>query len=381
MSRVVLFSNSLRVGGSERNVATYARCLPRYGYEPEVWVLHGGGEYESSLRAAGIPVRDLGRRRSYSPLFALRAARAVAKSDAELFHVFHSAALSYAVLAKRLFGWRGRLCFYVGSSSHDWTRKDRCYRPLIRGECDAWSANSPDSRDRFIAMGIERDRIDIIPNGHDPTLYVPQDDSSALREKLGIRTDDPVLFFCGRLIASKGVPTLIQATQRLVADHPRLKFLIAGDGPQRESLSNLVERMQLQNHVQFLGARDDIPQLLNMADAFVFASETEGLPNSVIEASLARLPIVAADIPGTAAVVRDDMEGLLVPPGDVAGFASAISRVLEDDKLRKRLSKAAYERAKNCFDVDASMRALCRFYDKALATDRSQLAPSDQLVA
>ncbi len=122
----------------------------------------------------------------------------------------------------------------------------------------------------------------------------------------------------------------------------------------------------MHDRVILTGRRSDIPELLRSADLFVFPSESEGLPNSIIEACLARLPIVACDVPGVTDVVENGRHAVLVPPRAPTELAAAIQRLLDDPSESARLATTAYEMAIDRFSIAGFMERIHRVYDDLL---------------
>ena len=118
----------------------------------------------------------------------------------------------------------------------------------------------------------------------------------------------------------------------------------------------------LESNFVFLGRRNDVPQLLACCDLSVLPSEAEGLPNSVLEAMAAGLPVVATCVGGSSEVIIDGVNGLLVPPGDGQALAEAILRILQDSTLARRLAQAGQQRVRTHFGFDRLIGELEKLY-------------------
>ena len=145
----------------------------------------------------------------------------------------------------------------------------------------------------------------------------------------------------GRLTAWKGVDRVIEAVEPL----GDTGLIVVGDGPERERLTHLANRPGLRDRVYFVGRApaEEVAGYLRQANVLVLNSSYEGLPHVALEAMAAGLPVVAANAGGTAEVVRHEVNGLLVPPGDTARLREAIRRMLDDGELRARLRRGAQE--------------------------------------
>jgi glycosyltransferase involved in cell wall biosynthesis len=150
--------------------------------------------------------------------------------------------------------------------------------------------------------------------------------------------------------------------------------LIAGDGPEREQLETEARQLGLASSVEFLGERNDIPDLIRSSDLFVLSTRSEGLPMSVLEAMAAGLPVVASEVGGIPELV-DAETGVLVPPEDPAALSTAVERLLADQGLRARLGAAGRARAEERFDLESWGRAHIRLYEREL--ERAGVIPVD----
>jgi phosphatidylinositol alpha-1,6-mannosyltransferase len=146
------------------------------------------------------------------------------------------------------------------------------------------------------------------------------------------------LMFCGRLVAKKGVGTLVRALPKVLRQYPNWRLLIAGDGPEREPLQRLAHKLGVCSRVEFKGRyrNDELPQMFAQADIAVFPFEPaaggdqEGLGLVTVEAMGCGLPVIAGDVPAVRDVVVDGKTGLLVPPRDSTALAQAIIRLIRD---------------------------------------------------
>ena len=364
--RVALFINTLTRGGTERNVTELCKHMNKERYQPEVWTLIGGGENEQVVRTAGVKVKCLNRRHTRSPAFALSAARSIATSDADLFHVFLPSIMIYVGLARMLFRARQPIVYSEATSTilSPWQHPVRSR--IIRSQCSGYAANSDASRAFLAGYGIPLETIQLIPNGHDIGRFHKPFDRSAVRAAIGVRSDERLAIFVGRLVDTKRVCDLIEATRLLRTAGSRLRVALIGDGPERPDLEAQVLRAGLSDIVQFMGMRHDVPELLRSADMFVFPSETEGLSNAVIEAALAGLPIVGCDIGGVRDVVEDGRQSLLVAPRDVRGFAAAMQRYLDDPGLARCHGEAARRRAEEAYAIENTLERLYSLYEQVL---------------
>lgn len=194
---------------------------------------------------------------------------------------------------------------------------------------------------------------------------------AALRASLGIPPKAPVLALIGRLVvAQKGQDLMIRAMTALLRRHPDAVLLLAGDGPDRQDLESLIRHLGLERAVHLLGRREDVAAILAASDVVVVPSVCEeGFGLVAVEGWAAGVPVVAFESGGIGEIVRHRQTGLLVPKGDVAGLADAISGLLEDRAEAARLARAG-QREVARFTVDRHVATLTAFYARIVADSR-----------
>ncbi len=195
-------------------------------------------------------------------------------------------------------------------------------RWLIRGairDAAALIAVSGALKQALVGLGAPSDKVTVLRNGVDTTLFRPPDDRVAARTALGLA--GPTLISVGLLIERKGHHRVIEA----MASLPGYALLIVGDGPERRHLTAMIERLGLVDRVRLLGARPhaELPALYGAADALVLASSREGWANVLLEAMACGTPVIASNIWGNPEVVRAPQAGLIIPSNSAEVIAAA----------------------------------------------------------
>jgi len=209
-----------------------------------------------------------------------------------------------------------------------------------------------------------RDKYTVIPTGMDLEPY-RKADGKALRAREGWQ-EDKVLVSTGRLAMEKNWPVLFKSMQKVYREHPDMRLVIIGNGPEKGTLQEQAAELGFAERVTFTGEIpfEEVPAYLKAADMFVFASVTETQGLVTMEAMAAGLPIVAVDGSGTRDIVEDGKQGFLVP-NDPDALAEAVNRLLDAPETMKKFRRSALKRAKN-FDMKNCAKQLLNVYKQAI---------------
>jgi colanic acid/amylovoran biosynthesis glycosyltransferase len=191
---------------------------------------------------------------------------------------------------------------------------------------------------------------------------------------------DPLRILCvGRLVATKGQRIVLEAVERLLRDGRRLQLTFVGDGPTRHDLEAFVRERNLAAAVHFAGIvnQDSIQSFYRDADLFVLASFAEGIPIVLMEAMAMEIPCIATCINGIPELIRNEVDGLLVPPSDVAGLAAVIARLADQPALRESLGQAGRLRVQQHYDLDRSADRLREVFRTRLEPARPEPTQPD----
>ena len=260
---------------------------------------------------------------------------------------------------------RGTPCKTL-STPHGWSVnagfKLQVYEALDRLSFLFMDAVVPLSRDLFDGLqslpGLKR-KLHLIENAVDLSeIDAPGETPDVLHR--WHEEGRAVIGYIGQLITRKRIDTLIEAFHAL--DIPNKQLCLIGDGPQRQELEALSERLGEGRNVAFLGFRGDRIDFLKGFDIFVLPSELEGIPRCLMEATAAGVAVIATDIPGCREVVNPGETGFLSPPGNSEELARQMSRLIVDHTLRARLARAGAERTRQRYSADALAGAYTELY-------------------
>jgi glycosyltransferase involved in cell wall biosynthesis len=263
------------------------------------------------------------------------------------------------------------------STAHGWTgdtRREQIYywadKRILR-KFKKVIAVSGQIRGELLRNKVKSSRIEVILNGIDPDRFRRDHGKDReARQSLGLPPDKIIIGSAGRLEPQKNFKLLINAVADLRKEYPALFLAISGDGSLRSVLQQLADQSGLNGACKFLGHKNGVIPLYSSLDLFVQSSIYEGTSNAVLEAMALEVPIVATDVGGTAELVRDGLDGILIPSGNKDALCAAIKRVLDDKESALCRAKAARARAETDLSFETRMGKLESVY-RNLVTDMS----------
>ncbi len=213
-------------------------------------------------------------------------------------------------------------------------------------------------RKQLIEKGVSPERVETI---YTPVLPAATDQRSSLREELGLSAKAVIVGCVAVMRANKGHRELIQSMTPLFAQRPHLHLVLVGSGePIFQEVSQLVQRLNLQDRVHLLGRREDISNLMAGFDLFCLPTRLEASGMVFLEAASARLPVVATAVGGVPEMLEDGRTGLLVKLDDVDSLQQALLKLIDNPALRKQMGQAGYDRIWNNLVSEFTPEALVR---------------------
>lgn len=377
--RVLEVLYSYRMGGSEILASRLARALAARGTEVATCSLHTEkGVISDELEDAGIACFSFDlehRSRLGKLLFPLQLFWYLKKNRFDVMHVHHIFVLRHCYRAARLAGIR-RIVVTEHSDhefrGHAGLRRDGHY---FGNRADVVTVIHGGMQRYFErTLGVSSGRLALIHNSVDTNVFRPGS-GVGLRNALGLDADCIVCGWVGRFHEAKDVGTLLRAFAILLqaSDRP-IALVMAGDGDDRALAVTLAAELGISGQVYFLGARQDIPELMRDFDLYVSSSHKEGVPLVLLEAMATGLPCVATNVGGVGSVLSDK-SGIVVPPRAPDLLAMALQDVIENDDRRLEMGRAALREAskKYRFDVmvDSFMDVLGLGHSRKLARSRT----------
>ena len=213
---------------------------------------------------------------------------------------------------------------------------------------------------------LSPDHIKVVHNGIPVTQFQAAANAARdIRQELGIAKDRRIIAVVGRMYPVKGHARLLHILKTVAQRCPQVLLLVIGDGPEREPCEQLTDALGLREHVRFLGTRHDVAALLKVSDLLVIPSISEGLSIAAIEAQTIGKAVVCFAVGGMPEVVTDQVNGRLVDPEDLEGFARAVVDLLNDEGKRKALGDEGLRSAER-FSIQGNVEALVESYRAAM---------------
>jgi glycosyltransferase involved in cell wall biosynthesis len=360
--RICFVIDELAAAGTETQLLALIRCLDRERFRPYLVLLRGDNPISRALEPEGPPVQRLSVGSLRSPRTVFRAASFIHflwREQIDVVQAYFPDSSYFAVPAAFLAGVRHRIRTR-NNIGHWVTAAHRLLGRALNLFTTATIANCSAARDALLHE--ERppaDRVHVLENGVDLDRFL------SLAAPLG---PPGCVGAVSNLRAVKGLDVLVAAAARVRERFPHVSFRVAGEGEQRPALELQARQLGIAEAFQLPGAVRDVPGFLAGLDVAVLASRAEGMSNAVLEYMAAARPIVATAVGATPELIEDGRHGLLVPPGDADALAGAVSRLLGDPALARRLAGAARRRARERYSRAAMVRRFEDFYTRLVCS-------------
>lgn len=351
-------------GGAERMVASLVAELQAAGTMNVVILpAHGEGWLARELRGTGVHVEPFRLDRPVSATFARWLTDTLRRHRVALAHSHEFTMAVYGAWAARRANVPHLFTMHGGRYYAARLRRRIALRLAAELSGSVVAVSTSLRRHLSRDLWMRASRIITVPNG----AQTPSGARSALRAELQLANTDQLAVAIGNLYPVKGHVYLVEALGLLAGRCPSLHVAIAGRGELEESLRMRAADLGVGHRFHLLGLRSDIGDILAGADVFVLPSLSEGVPLALLEAMLAERPIVATAAGDVPIVLDGGRAGVLVPPGDAAALANALSVLLDDPGETRRLSAAAGERARREYSLQQMIERYAGLYTQLLA--------------
>jgi len=370
---VLLMVRELDQGGVERDVAKIATHLDRSRFEPHVASYHNHGMRYEELLAAGVPFLHLPVAAPLSRAgFAagIRLARYLSKHGIRLLHSYDTTCVLGVPVARSL-GLPAVIASQLSYRSlMDWRTRllSRVMDPL----CDAILVNCEAMRRHMIEdERMPAARVELCYNGVDTGRFYPAEEprpEAVAEASLVIGT------VCA-LRPEKGLPLLQEAFARVGGQDRKMKLLIVGSGSELPRLEGNAARLGIGGASVFIPAAYDVAAWLRAIDIFVLPSSSEAFSNALLEAMACGCAAVGSRVGGTPELIGQDERGLLFSSGDGADLAAKLSKLIENQPLRRELAGRAARFARENLTIEIAARRTGEIYEKLLRRNAAETGP------
>ena len=350
-------------GGAEKMVSLLASHLDLSKYEVRVFCVYGQPEdnaMEHAIKDHGVPIVHLGKGRGFSPRHVSKMRKMLEAYGADVVHTHLGACVYCSTWAMRP-GRRMLHTLHNIPEKELGSVKKLLMRVLYHSGHAVPVAISRMNRDLTASFyDLPADRVEMVVNPVDTSLYTDKQ-SKPWSE----RAWD--FLHIARFSEAKNHRGLVDAVAALVAkDKGRfggVRIALVGAGPLEPEIRERVSCLGLDKNIEFLGLRDDVPELLHNSRCFILPSIYEGLPMSILEAMAAALPVLATAVGGVPDIVEDGVTGVLVKPGDSNALAEAMGELLESPEHMQSLATAGKAVASQ-YDCSIVAAAYSELYEK-----------------
>ena len=221
---------------------------------------------------------------------------------------------------------------------------NKSFREKLFASCDNYIATTHEIKESFIKDAhIDQKKISVIPHGIDTKMYpfISYEDRCIAKQQAGLDSVIPNLLFCARVAPNKGILIALEVWKQLYKHYPDSKFYIVGGGD--NTLLDEARRVSehCNNSIIVVGEVDDVTPYHRLSDVYIFPSEHEGLPTSLLESMSSGLATVCSDIGGNNDLIFDDVTGYRVPVKDVDAYINKISYLFDNPSIRIEMGKCA----------------------------------------
>lgn len=392
---VLYVMDTLGLSGRTKGIIDLALHLDPKRYRPIFLSLgEESSELEGRLRERSVPVEFLPLPAGLRPDGVLKIAGLIRRLGIEVVHPVNPRPILYVGLAAKMCGIRAAVAslsaFACQTPDREYTflpqelvnrgRRQALRNQMACGLMRNVVAVSDDLGERFCRFTADaagplaepmykrlRNKMRAISYGIalGPYRSVTADDIAGVRAKVGAGPETVLVGSVGRLVEQKDYPTQLRAFALAAREDPRLRMVLAGEGPLRGEIDALARELGITDRIHMLGHWTRVPALLRALDVFVLASKFEPYGVALLEAKCAGSAIVATAVNEIPKILNYGVTGMIVPPGDPERMAHAFLHLARDAGLRKGLSERAFAEAEKTHSIDAVARAYQALYDRA----------------
>ncbi len=374
MNNILFYTDTPFTGGAEKHIHLLAKKLIKDGYHVRL-VCSNSKKLDpwcSEMKKDGIQIIRLKVSHKHDPRHYLQLKKILQKETPDLLHLhlWNPGSCRYAF-------WAGmKKNVPIVTTEHDpfllTGLKKNIKRRALSRTSHSITVSEANLKQMLAWYPQLKNKVSVIHNGIDLEAFEKELFHFSTQEKQKIRSqlfgagpDDTVLLTIAALHPRKGLKYLLRAMKKIAEQKNNTKLVIVGEGPEKNDLIKLSEKLKIREKVKFLGHQENIPKLLKSSDLFVLPSVKEAFGLVLLEAMAAQLPVVATKVGGIPEIVDDRKTGFLVQPKDYDALAQTILALLNNRPLMEKLAFLGHHKVKQ-FDIRTMVEKTKKVYHNVL---------------
>lgn len=354
--KIAVVSSSSKIGGTELSALRICNLLAKKGNEV-VYIAPGNMLQNEMSGVEFLPYKFSRKNPAIIVLAILSIARIIKRKHIEILHCQDAMSCILCCYAKKYLGCTARIIWHDrGIGFKSYITMSKKYSPLI----DVIVCNSHFERTLLLMNRSDPKKIRVIYNAIEK--QVPTMEKSKIRKELGMGETDYIVGMVGRISYEKNLQTMVVAVSEALGTIENLKLLIVGDGPEREKVEHLAEKLGISDKVVFTGFRRDIANMMHAMDVFVIPSLYESFGNVTVEAMYSKTPVITSRSGGIPEVIQNGVNGLTATAGNVKEWRDAIIYSANNTEHMKALAERAYLDAEDRYGFEKFYNLMTNVY-------------------
>ena len=360
--KIVFFVHTYGLGGLENMVTNLVNALDPDLFECTILSFAPLVPLQNRVNTDRVRVVSLNKKGGNNPMLIYRIFRFLRSTGTHIVQTHNWGTVLEGILAAKLA--RVPAVIHAERGTIEGKKRNVVLQNFLWNYANQVLAVSNAHRQRIVdVVGFPFEKIRPIYNGVDSAVFFPRSEEKlVIRKKLGLNPEDICIGTVGSLRSVKNQALLLTACKKNLPHAPNMQIVLAGDGPLKKDLVAKAQALGLDKNVHFVGARNDIPEVLNAFDIFVLPSLREGMPNAVLEAMSCGVPVIATSVGGVPEVIEDNKSGILVPSQDEEALEAALADLIREVGKRRRLGTAGRRRVLAHFSLEKMVQEYHALY-------------------
>lgn len=360
--KILHFVSGLEVGGTETQLLRILPLLEK-NIENRVCCFNGYGPVGKKLEEKGLKVYYLNFKGRHDMMVFWRLRKAIKEFNPDILVTYLIHCDLIGRFWGRIFGIKKIVCSQRGSLLQ-WEYL-RFFDRLTKFLVTKYTVQTETAKRQLVKkLNAPENKFFVIPNGIDLNDFNFELDIEKKKKAIGINGENINITCVSKLREGKGHEYLFEAFEKIYETNQKINLLIVGDGEKKEELKKQIKNYHSKNNIHFFGDRNDVKEILKISDIFVLPTLAEGMSNAILEAMANGLPIITTSITVNKELIKNGINGILVPPQNSQAIFEAASKLIENESLRIKLGKKAKEVCQNNFELEKISKIIEGFYEK-----------------